>query len=346
MAAGDVARAVGSCVFYCIVGPCIIFLNKHILSALNFNFPVLLSLMGMICSSIVSWVLCTVGLVERKNASKVTTKFYLRNIMPIGLIIGLTLWTGNLAYIYISVAYIQMLKASSPVIMMGMTFMMGMETPQRDLILSVCLITIGTGIASFGALDFSLFGFLVMMASNICECTRLIMQQRLLTDFKFGIVEGIYYIYPSASFWLFCMFAGVEMRRFFDDDGATILRENIGAFVGASVFGFLINFAGFLVIKHCSALTLKVLSNARNAAIVLIAAVALAEPVTQQQVLGYSITIVGFMYYNHAKAKASAPGRDTCADVGATQGQAQHKTYAVLPTSESQTARSVSPQTS
>ena len=46
--------------------------------------------------------------------------------MPIGLIISLTLWTGNLAYIYISVAYIQMLKASSPVIMLGMTFMMGM----------------------------------------------------------------------------------------------------------------------------------------------------------------------------------------------------------------------------
>ena len=205
MAAGDVMRALGSCVFYCIVGPCIIFLNKHILSALNFKYPVLLSLMGMICSSIISWALCTVGLVERKNASKVTRSFYLRNIMPIGLIISLTMWTGNLAYIYISVAYIQMLKASTPVIMMGMTFVLGMDTPRRDLILSVSLIALGTGIASFGALDFSLFGFVVMMASNIFECTRLLMQQRLLTDFKFGIVEGIYYIYPSTSFWLFCM---------------------------------------------------------------------------------------------------------------------------------------------
>ena len=306
MAASDMMRAVASCVFYCIVGPCIIFLNKHILSALNFKFPVLLSLMGMVCSSVIAWLLCKVGLAKRENASKVTRQFYIRNIMPIGFIISLTMWTGNLAYIYISVAYIQMLKASTPVIMMGMTFMLGMDSPRCDLILSVCLITLGTGIASFGALDFSLFGFLVMTASNVCECTRLLMQQRLLTDFKFGIVEGIYYIYPSASFWLFVMFAGVEMRRFIDDDGFAVVRANVWVFVGASMFGFLINFAGFLVIKHCSALTLKVLSNARNAAIVLIAAVALAEPVTRQQVIGYSITLVGFIYYNHAKAKAGA----------------------------------------
>ena len=124
---------------------------------------------------------------------------------------------------------------------------------------------------------------------------------------------------------------GVEMRRFIDDDGFAVVRANVWVFVGASMFGFLINFAGFLVIKHCSALTLKVLSNARNAAIVLIAAVALAEPVTRQQVIGYSITLVGFIYYNHAKAKAGAR-----ADGGGAQETAQQgKTYAVLPASES-----------
>ena len=48
----------------------------------------------------------------------------------------------------------------------------------------------------------------------------------------------------------------------------------------------------------------KVLSNARNAAIVLVAAAVFAEPVTAQQVAGYSLTLVGFVLYNYAKAQS------------------------------------------
>ena len=87
--------------------------------------------------------------------------------------------------------------------------------------------------------------------------------------------------------------------------GLAIMQTHPGYFVAAALLGFCINFASFLVIKYTSSLTLKVLSNARNAAIVVAAALLFSEPVTGQQVVGYTITLVGFLYYNQVRAAQS-----------------------------------------
>ena len=49
-------------------------------------------------------------LVEVKH--KMTSHFYLTRIMPIGLFMALTLFFGNVVYLYLSVSFIQMLKVS------------------------------------------------------------------------------------------------------------------------------------------------------------------------------------------------------------------------------------------
>ena len=40
-----------------------------------------------------------------------TWSFYLRRILPVGLFMALTLLCGNLVYLYLTVSFIQMLKA-------------------------------------------------------------------------------------------------------------------------------------------------------------------------------------------------------------------------------------------
>ena len=48
------------------------------------------------------------GLVEVKH--QVTWQFYVTRIMPIGLFMALTLYMGNVVYLYLTVSFIQMLK--------------------------------------------------------------------------------------------------------------------------------------------------------------------------------------------------------------------------------------------
>ena len=65
-------------------------------------------------------------------------------------------------------------------------FMTALEVPTRPLISSVILIALGTAIASYGEINFSIVGVLCMLASESFEATRLVMTQIVLVGLKFN----------------------------------------------------------------------------------------------------------------------------------------------------------------
>lgn len=52
----------------------------------------------------------TTRLLDGRKTVKMTGKVYLRAIVPIGAMFSLSLICGNMTYLYLSVAFIQMLK--------------------------------------------------------------------------------------------------------------------------------------------------------------------------------------------------------------------------------------------
>jgi hypothetical protein len=52
----------------------------------------------------------TTTLLDGRKTVKMTGKVYLRAIVPIGIFFSLSLICGNLTYLYLSVAFIQMIK--------------------------------------------------------------------------------------------------------------------------------------------------------------------------------------------------------------------------------------------
>ena len=65
-------------------------------------------------------------------------------------------------------------------------FMTALEVPTRQLISSVMLIAVGTAIASYGEVNFSIIGVACMFASESFEATRLVMTQIVLVGLKFN----------------------------------------------------------------------------------------------------------------------------------------------------------------
>jgi hypothetical protein len=55
----------------------------------------------------------TTTLLDGRKKVKMTGRIYLRAILPIGFFFSLSLICGNKAYLYLSVAFIQMLKVES-----------------------------------------------------------------------------------------------------------------------------------------------------------------------------------------------------------------------------------------
>jgi hypothetical protein len=68
----------------------------------------------MIFATFMTQVLAkTTTLLDGRKTVKMTGKVYLRAILPIGFFFSLSLICGNKAYLYLSVAFIQMLKVGA-----------------------------------------------------------------------------------------------------------------------------------------------------------------------------------------------------------------------------------------
>ena len=77
-----------------------------------------------------------------------TRSFYLKNLMVVGAATAASLCFGNAGYIYLTVAFVQILKAFTPVFVVAMLGLTGIETPSKAVVASVLMISVGTAIAS------------------------------------------------------------------------------------------------------------------------------------------------------------------------------------------------------
>ena len=109
---------------------------------------------------------------------------FLRAILPIGLLFSAPLILSTTAYLYLSVAYIQMLKvctsincslapplnsfraqAFTPVAILLISWTFRLQDPNKRLAMIVFMISSGVALASRGELRFNLIGFLTQAAA-------------------------------------------------------------------------------------------------------------------------------------------------------------------------------------
>ncbi len=278
-------------------GPLLIMSNKHVLSDVGFAFPLSLSFLTLTFSWAVCWVAIRVGLVDFKHKDMVDRKFYVTNIMPIGALSAGTIVLGMASYLFLTVSFVQMLKAFTPVMTLAFMTSFGLTRPTREIIGCVMVICLGTAFAGLGELNFSLLGMGCMLSAQMCEALKLVFTQLMLKNFKFNVVETLYYVTPISAAWVLLFVIIVELRHF-DSTTWDMFINNKGAFLFSSVMAISTNAINAVVIQHTNALMLKLVATARNGVLVLFNAAVMGEVVTGIQFCGYSVSLVGFLFYN------------------------------------------------
>ena len=132
----DFIPACVSGLLFCAASTGIIMLNKWIIASMGFRLPMTLSFLGMAFSFVASLALVKLTDWVPRNVD-ITPAFALRRALPIGVLIAATLYFGNLAYIDLSVSFMQMLKASTPIVVLILMYAAGLEAPSLGLIASV-----------------------------------------------------------------------------------------------------------------------------------------------------------------------------------------------------------------
>ena len=305
------ARALAATVLYCLAGPSLIFLNKHILVEVEFPYGAALSLMGVSMSTLLSIATLCLGWCPCDQTKLLTPHTYCTRVLPIGIALGLCLTTGNVAYLYNSVAFIQILKAFAPVVLLLVLFTAKLEKPSFTLVTSILIISGGTAVAVRGEVELSLIGVAYMLASEFFEAIKLVMTQILLVDRKFGSVEGLAVVGPAAMVALaVCSVLGEDCR-----DAMDKVSQRPLLFLAASCGGVLVNLATNIMVAATSALTLRVTSLLRNIGIVFMSTAVLREStLTLLESVGFCIALSGFVLYQHARRNPAHSFRDILRD--------------------------------
>jgi drug/metabolite transporter (DMT)-like permease len=210
---------------------------------------VILTCWHLIFATIATQVLArTTKLLDGRKNVKMTGRLYLRAIVPIGLLYSASLVCSNMVYLYLSVAFIQMLKAAAPVAVLLTAWAWGVEEPSLKRFLNIMLIVAGVALASFGEIDFSMAGFLFQLGGIVFEAIRLIMIQVLLAGEtqKMDPLVSLYYYAPVCAVMNIIIAIGSEANSF---DPADVAKAGYTLLLLNAMVAFMLNVSSVFLVR-------------------------------------------------------------------------------------------------
>ena len=283
-----------------------ILLNKAILSTMGLHYPLFLTSWHMFLTAIVTRIMSKVpytsGMLPAVADGRVTHKIFIEKIVPIGMLFAFSLALGNQAYLYLSVSFIQMIKAFTPVAVLVAASALGTENPSLLQLAIVALISLGVSITAVGELQFNTLGFAFQIGGIVAEACRLVMQDKLLKELKLDSLSALYYITPVS----FCTIA----MGFFFFESADFPWEKVSPFTGSmaptlllnGVAAFALNVAIVLLISNTSALVLSLGGIVKDILLVFFSVIVFGAPVSTVQFFGYSISLFSMNLYKDFKS--------------------------------------------
>lgn len=230
---------------------------------------------------------------------RVTPKIFFERIVPVAVLFALSLALGNQAYLYLSVSFIQMLKAFTPVAVLIAGSALGIEKPTVVQLGIVTSISLGVSITAVGELRFDMVGFLFQIGGIAAESARLVLADKVLKDLKLDSLSAIYYIAPVSFVTIATGFVLFESSRFPWYDAATV---HAPVLLLNGVAAFALNIAIVLLISHTSALVLSLGGIFKDILLVLFSVMFFSAPVTPLQIFGYAIALASMNLYKDFKA--------------------------------------------
>ncbi|KAK6126613.1 hypothetical protein DH2020_039659 [Rehmannia glutinosa] len=281
----------------------VIVYNKYILDRKMYDwpYPISLTMIHMAFCSSLAYLLVRVF----KVVDPVTMSWdlYLKSVVPIGLLYSLSLWLSNSAYIYLSVSFIQMLKALMPVAVYTIGVLFKKEGFKSETMANMVSISIGVGIAAYGEAKFDSWGVILQLGAVAFEATRLVLIQILLTSkgITLNPITSLYYVAPCCLVFLFFPWIFVEFP---------VLKEKSSFHFDYVIFGtnslcaFALNLAVFLLVGKTSALTMNVAGVVKDWLLIAFSWSVIKDTVTPINLFGYALAFLGVGYYNHSKLQA------------------------------------------
>jgi uncharacterized membrane protein len=286
-------------------------LMKIVFSNSSFKFPVLMSTVHMIVSTILSQIVMSTGMIPKQEISEEGT----RRLRYFVVLFCLNIAFGNIAVEIVNLALSQLVRSAIPIFIMVIAKLVLNVTPSLSVILSVFPIVIGVGMAAYGDIELTVTSFALLIMGNIFAALKVVVTNKSLTQYKLHPMVMLAQLSPASSVVMF-FFAVIngEVSRFAlvyrDIDAITYMFVIL-----SGVMAFFLNWTNFLANMHTSPLTMSVLGNVKQALIIVLSLVLFHTHIKILSGVGVTVTMAGMMLYTYLtyieKQKAAAVKKDS-----------------------------------
>jgi len=293
--------SVGAIMVWMCLSMTVIFFNAALLG--SFRHPIALTCWHMVvsCMLVTCIQICKPGLLETGDEANGIPPLTLRRSvqlgMPVALVGAFGLVSGNMAYLYLTVSFIQMIKAwtSSAVYITGC--LLGTQRWSRPVAKTLLTVTIGLTLASLGEVNFDALGFVIQVMSMSAESLRINMLEIRLKSqgYKLNPLSSMKIFAPLIMCTLGTMLLLLDREAL---DLEVISAIGWGTFTLNGMFACCLNLAVFLCIQVASGLVYALSGVVKDLMIVSGAAIFRGDSITPLQVVGYTIAILGIQAYS------------------------------------------------
>lgn len=300
----EVDRAIWVAVWM-VLSSAIVIYNKWLFSAGGFPYPLALTSMHMTCCFL---VFGSIRLLAPANVRSVIMPdadvetpwpVYIKNFLVISFFYAGTLGTGNLAYLYSSVAFVQMMKPMNCIFASLAAFAVGMDPATNSHLTIVAIIAFGIFFATHNAnaAQFSTTGCVLQVISSLSEGCRLAMVQLVTTSgLKLDPVTTVYHFSFASAVLLISACYLLEWHTM---DLSKLISP--WAIVVNCAMAVVLNVLVAQVIKKTSAVTFALAGILKDIGIIVGSALLFLTPITRLMLLGYTISVAGLCMFKAYK---------------------------------------------
>lgn len=270
----------------------VILFNKYLYNGL-FPYPVSLTCIHMLFVSCSTWTLRLLGMID---SPKFGWNVWTRNVLPIGILYALSLATSNLGAARLTVSFVQMIKALTPLVALGVSVLLKVEKADKRQSLIVAVMCAGVIVASYGEILWDTVGVFFQVTSVAAEGSRLIITQILLQ-------QHLPKSHPLVSMSIFappCFVLLLPVALSFEPGAfATLAEPAVGVTVLLNTLtAFVLNLAVVMLVQKGSGLILTLAGIVKDIALIVASIFIFSNPVTPIQVIGYTLALLGLNMYN------------------------------------------------
>ncbi|KAF5954960.1 hypothetical protein HYC85_007816 [Camellia sinensis] len=314
----------------------VIIMNKWIFQKLDFKFPLSVSCIHFICSTIGAYLVIKV--LKLKPLIVVDPEDQWRRIFPMSFVFCINIVLGNVSLRYIPVSFMQTIKSFTPATTVVLQWLVWRKHFDWRIWASLVPIVGGILLTSITELSFNMFGFCAALFGCLATSTKTILAESLLHGYKFDssviiiftldtetikghdrdtrdtrvqiwtqergtrIINTVYYMAPYATMILAVpalLLEGVGVVQWFQSH--TSILSALVIIFGSGVLAFCLNFSIFYVIHSTTAVTFNVAGNLKVAVAVTCSWMIFRNPISAMNAFGCGVTLVGCTFYGYVR---------------------------------------------